>query len=156
MGARGKYIMIVLTSMIAIVFFLSVLHREYLSVVLANQLRFFGMSGLFFISFLLELLPQYVAPQLFAFSAAALGFPFFLSVLFLYLGSAAGSILGFEIGRHYKEALSGTFFSKNLVEKIREGINGRGRIYLIISAVCPVPFIPFIFGLLHYRVKALA
>tara|TARA_Y100000034_G_scaffold112301_1_gene146162 strand:- start:350 stop:730 length:381 start_codon:yes stop_codon:yes gene_type:complete len=101
----------------------------------------------------LELLPQYVAPQLFAFSAAALKFPFFLSVLFLYLGSAAGSIAGFEIGKHYKETLAGTFFSKKLVDKIKKGINGKGRIYLIISAVCPVPFIPFLFGLLHLNRK---
>jgi membrane protein YqaA with SNARE-associated domain len=146
---RGKAIMIVLTSMFFILFALSILNQNYLISTFEGKLSTWGLGGLFFISLILEALPQYIAPQLFAFSAAILSFPFFSTVFALYLGSAVGSIIAFEVGYYYRNPLSQSFFSDSTVGKIKKGINGRGRAYILISSVCPIPFIPFIFGFLH-------
>ncbi len=152
MSARGKQIMMAISSMIIIFFLLSILNKDFLITKLGNQIEAFGFWWLFFISFLLELIPQYVAPQLFAFNAAILNFSFAPTVTSLYLGSALGSIIGFEIGNKYKTHLSRTFFSDQLVEKIKNKINSKwGKTYLFISAICPIPFIPFIFGILHLK-----
>jgi membrane protein YqaA with SNARE-associated domain len=133
-------------------FIISIIYQNELTTIMTKEIKIYGIIGMFFVSCLLELIPQYIAPQLFAFNAAILGFSFWKTVLALYLGSVVGSVIGFEIGRHYKE-FSFKMLDKNKTNKIKKYIKRWGKLIIFLTAISPLPYLPILFGFLHVKRK---
>lgn len=134
-----------------LLFFLSIIFRNELTNLFSGEIKKFGIFALFLSSLLLEGIPQYVAPQLLAFNGALLGFGFFETLFALYLGSVVGSILGFEIGCNLKSSFSKAFLKEKTISKIQKFVERRGRWAIFITAISPLPYIPLVFGVLHFR-----
>jgi len=134
-------------------FILSLIFREQLTVLIDGSLRTYGLVILFLASGILEGFPQYVAPQLLAFNAALLNFGFIETILALYLGSAVGSIIGFEIGFRFKESVSKAFLQEKNAKKLRKWFKKWGGWVVFVTAISPLPYIPMFFGILHVKRK---
>jgi membrane protein YqaA with SNARE-associated domain len=100
------------------------------------------------LAFILEMVPQYIAPQLFAFNAAIIGFGFWETTLCLYLGCLTGSVIGFELGRKYRGKLSRLLFEEEKIESVKEKVNNWGRYAILAAAISPIPYVPILFGAL--------
>ncbi len=130
------------------------LFKESINRSLGNHIETYGLVALFIISIILEFMPQYIAPQLFAINAAILGFSFINTLLVIYIGSMFGDIIGFGVGRKYRERTHSLFFENKTIRKIEQKINKKGgKTVLLIAAISPIPFLPIIFGSLGLKRK---
>lgn len=136
-----------------LLFFVSIIFRGQITSVLDEQIKTYGLLGLFIGSFILELIPQYIAPQLFVFNSALIGLPFLKSILSLYFGSVFGSIIGFEIGKKYGEKNLEGYLKENTKRKIKNIIKRWGNFGLFVTAISPLPYLPMVFGALFIKRK---
>jgi len=127
--------------------------KEPLTNFIEGELRVYGLFILFVLALVLELVPQYIAPQLFAFNAAILGLGFWETTLSLYAGCFVGSIIGFELGFKYRGKLSRLLFEEDKIENVKEKINNWGRYAILAAAISPVPYVPILFGSLSLSRK---
>ena len=134
-------------------FIISLIFREFLSNLISGNLKAYGLLALFLASAILDGFPQYISPQLLAFNAALLGFGFFETILVLYLGSAIGSIITFEIGYGVKKKVAYAFVKKKTIERFEKWINRKGVWVIFVTAISPLPYIPILFGILHVQRK---
>lgn len=148
-----KIIYISIAVFFVLLFFVSLIYRNFLTEFFGGELKQYGLLSLFLSSLLLEGIPQYVAPQLLAFNAALLGFGFFESVGVLYLGSIVGSIVGFEVGCKLKHSVSKAFLKEKTTERIQRFVERRGKWAIFLTSISPLPYIPLIFGVLHFKRK---
>lgn len=135
----------------SVLFLLSLIYRDSLSILITGNLKTYGLLALFLASAILDGFPQYIAPQLLAFNAALLGFGFFETILALYIGSAVGSIIAFEIGKGVKKKVAHAFFKEKTIKRFEGWINRRGAWVILLSSVSPLPYIPAMFGVLHVQ-----
>lgn len=136
-----------------LVFIFSVIFRTYLTSLFDGGLKQYGLLAMLILSLLMEGIPQYVAPQLLAFNAALLGFGFWETLLALYIGSVIGSIIGFEVGFKLKHSVSKAFLNKKSTAKIQRFVEKKGKWAIFLTAISPLPYIPLIFGVLHFKRK---
>ena len=134
-------------------FIFSLIYREALSNFISGGLKGYGLLALFLASAILDGFPQYIAPQLLAFNAVLLGFTFWETVLVLYIGSAFGSIIAFEIGSGIKRKVANAFFKKKTIKRIEKWINKKGGWFIFLSAISPLPYLPVVFGVIHVKRK---
>ena len=148
-----KFIYIGIALLFFVVFMLSLVFREQLTEIINGSLKIYGLTILFLASGILEGFPQYLAPQLLAFNAALLGFGFFETVLVLYIGSIAGSVIGFEIGYRFRESVSRAFLQEKNAKKLKKWFHRWGGWVVFVTAISPLPYIPLFFGVLHVKRK---
>src|SRR3989344_4558836 len=89
----------------------------------------FGIMGLFLIIVFLEIIPQAINPVFVTWAGILSGYNISAIIVISIIASLAGSILGFWIGEKYD------------------------KLFVAVSAVTPVPFVPLIFGALGMRWK---
>ncbi|MBI3334853.1 VTT domain-containing protein [Candidatus Pacearchaeota archaeon] len=114
------------------------------------KLQTYGVLAFFLISLVLEFVPQYISPHIIIFSSPLFNINLFVVLLVTLIGSALGSSLGFAVGRLYGLHFAASLFSTKTLTKIIHAMNEHGRWYVLIAALSPLPFIPLIFGALHF------
>jgi len=148
-----KIISVFFALILILLFVVSIFYQSALIGFFQAKMKTYGFSSLFIASFILESVPQYVAPQLLVFVAAFLKFPFFETVLFLYLGSLSGSIISFEIGKQWKKQILSGFFNKNRQIKTHDFMGNRGKWWVLLTSISPLPYLPLVFGALNLSRK---
>ena len=141
----------IIISVFAVFFIFTVVFRKDMQIFLNAGFRNYGLLGLAAISFVLEFVPQYIAPQLFSLNAFLFGYSFWETVIALYIGGTLGAIVGFEVGHHFKNDISKHLFAEKTRKKVKAKINKLGRWGVLISAITPIPYIPMLFGAMHIR-----
>ena len=136
--------------LIAVFFGLSVVFRSSLQANFQHQVEDFGLLGLGILSLLLEAVPQYIAPQLLALTAAGLGYGAGETFVALYLGSIIGSSAAYELGRISKGGLLAALLSEKSKRRAEDMIARKGKWALLLSAISPLPYIPLLLGMLGF------
>ena len=144
-------LIISITIFFIFLFMLSLVFRYQITGILNDNFENYGLLGLFFGSLILELVPQWIAPQLFVFSSAIWGLPFLPSLFSLYFGSVVGSMLGFEIGKKYKDAHLNDYLKEKTKERVKKFVDKWGNFGLVLTAISPLPYFPIVFGALYIK-----
>jgi len=143
-----KALTIFLSVFFVLLFVISLIYSNEITEILKYEAEGYGLFGLFAGSFILELLPQYIAPQLFAFQGVLWGFSFLQVIFSLYLGSVLGSLIGFEIGKKYREKVLDEYVNQKTKNKIERGFRKYGIPGLFLSSITPLPYVPMLFAAL--------
>jgi uncharacterized membrane protein YdjX (TVP38/TMEM64 family) len=112
------------------------------------EIEGYGLAGLLVMSFILEFVPQFINPHLGLLVAIAAGFNIYLSTLVVIIGGITGSLVGFNVGQKYGFQFICAIFNPKTLKKIVEGWNKYGGIFVLVSALTPVPYLPPVFGAL--------
>jgi len=148
----SKIISISILIFIVIIFALSIVFFKEIKLTMNQTIMNYGLFFLLILSLILEAVPQYISPQILTVNSLLIGFPFWKTILFLYLGSVIGSIIGFEAGIHFRKKLLATFFKEEKIEKIKKFTTKHGNLAVLLSSIFPVlPYIPMAFGALHIK-----
>ena len=135
-------------------FLFSIIKRDYIEKIISREIgETYSLLLIFLTSSLLELIPQYVAPHVILLNAKIIGLSIFPMFPLATIGSAIGSILGFEIGRKYSFRFIMNLYSEKEIKSIERNINYYGRWFVLVAAVSPLPYIPLIFGSLNLTRK---
>lgn len=131
--------------LIVILFILSFVFKSQMKEFVTKELVIYGFITMGVLSFLFELLPQYITPHLLLIQASILELPMLKSLVVVIVCSLLGSALGFEIGKHYGKKIIRKIYEKKFFS-IERGIKKHERWILAVAAVSPIPYIPLIFG----------
>jgi len=141
-----KVIDIIVLVLIVIIAVLGLIGYNFLKEQLNTEIIIYGLIGLFFMTFILELFPNILNPYLGLLLGMASGFGIFNSVLAVSLGSVFGSSLGFFIGHKYGFKFVSPLFKEKTLEKVIKFWNKYGKGYVFFSAITPLPYFPLVFG----------
>jgi uncharacterized membrane protein YdjX (TVP38/TMEM64 family) len=107
----------------------------------------YGLFAIFVLSLFFDLFPQYLSAHALILIAAGLNRSNLFLVSLVVLGATfIASVLGFAIGKYMEEGFFEELFGKENYRKIEKGIRSKGKWYVAISAVSPLPYIPILFG----------
>lgn len=128
-------------------FFYAAYNYSYIKTEINENVESAGLRSLFAITFLLELIPNYVSPHLSLISALLLNLNPFMASFTIILSSTISSMLGFEFGRKYGKHFVSETLGKKRVKRIEERINLKGgKSTVLLAAITPVPYIPLVIG----------
>ena len=137
-------------AVLAIVFSLiAVFNYAFFEEKVSGGVAKYGLFGIFLFVLFLEVIPQYTVPQLGVVSGLLLGYSAISVFLASAFGAIIGSILGFFLGRRYGHELVDDLFGRKTTERIVRGINRRGKWFVTLVAVTPLPYIPMVIGSLR-------
>lgn len=109
----------------------------------------YGLVAIFVLSLFFDLFPQYLSAHALILIAAGLARSnLFIVSLVVLAATFLASILGFAIGKYLEEGFLEEVFGKENYRKIEKGMREKGKWYVAISAVSPLPYIPILFGAL--------
>jgi|GEM_PF-2094530 len=112
-----------------------------------------GALGIFFIIFILEVIPQLISPFLIMFALISSGFNIHIVMFSIVLGSILGSVLGFRLGKKYGLSLVCAMLEQNSLNKLFLFLNKYGYLFILVSALTPLPYFPVFFGALNISKK---
>lgn len=113
---------------------------------LRQEVETTGLIGLFLISFLVEFFPNAFNPYFGLMIAMATGLNVNLSIFIACLGSLIGAVAGFELGYRQGFKFVAALFEYSTLEKISKFIEKHGKVFLILAALTPLPYLPMVFG----------
>lgn len=116
----------------------------------------YGVFGIFALSFFLELIPQFIAPQILLPISISAGINPHAVLLFAVIGSLFGAILGFHIGRVYGLSIFRRFLKQKRIDKFLQLVERFGKIAVFITSFSPFPYLPIVFGSLGVTWKDFA
>jgi uncharacterized membrane protein YdjX (TVP38/TMEM64 family) len=140
-------IVILITVFTIVTFFIGVVNYNYFQDKLNQGLESYGVIAVLYIVLFLELIPQYLTGHISVVTAIIIGLnP--ISIAFATLcGSIIASLLGFELGRVYGKEFVNNVVNSKTVERIKGGINQKGRLLVLLAAITPIPYIPLVIGM---------
>jgi membrane protein YqaA with SNARE-associated domain len=139
---------------IVILFLYSIFNYKFLEEKISEEIKIYGIVGIGFFAFLLDLVPQYISPHVLAVIGNLLDMNMFYVILFMVIGSILGSMTAFEIGSKLKKSkFLIEFMGKKREMKIKKGINQGGKYIISLAAISPLPYIPVVIGMLHMERK---
>ena len=141
-----KTIAILILLVTVVLFILGTINYAHFKLEIAGEINQYGYIGIFALSFLMDFLPQYISPHLVMLIASLFQFNILWVLLFVSLGSLAGSVAAFELGKLLGEQVIEDTFGKKAKDSIKRFLNNSGKWFIAISAVSPLPYIPIIFG----------
>lgn len=128
-------------------FFYAAYNYAYLESEINQTINSAGLRSLFAITFLLELIPNYVSPHLSLVSALLLRLDPFMVTFTIILSSGISSMLGFELGRKYGKNFVSETLGKKRLKRVEERINKKGgKSTVLLAALTPIPYIPLVIG----------
>ena len=134
-----------------LLFLVSFIFQEPISSLIEGELGRSSLLILFVITFILEILPQYLAPHLFAIQAKLLGLSIFETFSSMILGSLAGSLLGFWLGERYGLKFSRKVVGEKDFDLVEEKVNGNGGKWVVaLAAFSPIPYLALVFGAIGF------
>jgi membrane protein YqaA with SNARE-associated domain len=142
----GFWILIILIFILGTIYF----------TLLENSLSYFinqwGLLGMFFGSFIVDLLVQPIGPDLILIFGVVLGFNPFIVLVSVLLGSYLTILVSYYIGKQIGgagiEKIVGTINYK----KIQDHPN-YGKWILFLGAISPIPYIPYLAGIWKLKFK---
>jgi membrane protein YqaA with SNARE-associated domain len=149
----ARIAVILITVLVIWLFIWSIVNSSNLKTDLEEGGTTYGATGIFVLSGLLELVPQYISPHISLFSSAFLGLNILLGFLLVAIGSFVGSFVGFEIGKSFR-ALSLILedaMGHEACSKMKNFLDHHGKWYLIIAALSPLPYVPLVLGMLDMK-----
>ncbi len=150
---RIRILLAAILVVIILLFSISFIFRdEFISLVTVG-IDDAGMIMIFFLTVILEIVPQYIAPHILLISAMILGMNMYYALAALLLGSIMGSLIGYELGRVYGTSLVQKMVSQKNMEKTSYLVNKYGVWFILIASFSPVPYLPMVFGSLNMRRK---
>jgi len=145
---NGVIEMIILLAFVTL-FILSFIYQENLKSLISKEMLVYGIITLSAISFLLDLIPQYVTPHLLIIQSKVLGLPTALTFSLIIAGAFLGSIVGFEIGKKYGVKVVKKIYDKKGYNNLKQKVKKYGKWVIAIAAITPLPYVPIIFGSLN-------
>lgn len=139
---------ILFTILMIFIFIESFIFREKLALILQGEVQAYGTLMIFFISMLMDLLPQYISPHAFLIQHNLIGFPLPLLLLATIVGSTFGSIIGFLLGRKLGKKFVTSIYKEKDYNRLRNKVSSHGKWVMAIAAVSPIPYLPLVFGAL--------
>ena len=115
----------------------------------SNLINNYGTPALFFISILLDLIPQIVSPLISLGAGLLAGMNIYNAISATILGSTIGSILGFMIGKRYMLDVIDILSSRKSMNKMTHLTNKYGKIIIPIAAISPLPYLPIALGAIN-------
>jgi uncharacterized membrane protein YdjX (TVP38/TMEM64 family) len=112
-----------------------------------------GFIMLFFLAFVIEIIPSFFAPIVPLFVNLGAGFSTSLSIFFCVLGSSMGSIFAFTIGKKYGFRYICVLFEPEQWIITNEFLKKYGKIFMLIAAISPLPYLPLLFGAIEIPKK---
>ena len=141
-------IIITVVALVSLVY--GLLNYSELEGAVNENLRGYGLFGVFVFAFMFDLIPNYIAPHIGILNAGLFGINLFWAVVFVALGSTFGSILGFWIGRKYGIEVVGEFIQGKKIGKFVTGINRWGKWIVLVAAFSPIPYLPLVIGSFYF------
>jgi len=112
-----------------------------------------GALGIFFIIFILEVIPQLMSPFIIMIALISSGFNIHVTMFSILLGSIIGSIWGFNLGKKYGLNLVCAMLEQKSLNKLFLFLNRYGYLFILVSALTPLPYFPIFFGALNISKK---
>ncbi len=131
----------------------AILKYQFFQQELTREIAVYGIVGLFFISFILDFVPQIVNPYFLIVAALSAGLNAHFSIILVVLGSALGSMLGLKVGRKYGFEFICTLFKEKTILKILRFWERYAKIFVFFTAFTPLPYFPIVFGSLEMPKK---
>ncbi len=143
------------TAVIAVflLFALSVIYYSTLKGEINETIQSYGLIAILISSFILEFIPQFISPHLLILAGSFAEINIILLLFVIMISSTFGSVFGFIIGRKYGMIFVQQAFDSFTIKKIIKEINKRGRWFVFLSAISPLPYFPIIFGSLNLSGK---
>lgn len=132
-----------------LIFIAAFLLRNYISAFITSSIELYGVIFIFLVVLILEISPQYVGPHFVLVTSILLGFSPIKTIIATIIGSAAGAIGGYEIGRIYGKKLSRNPQWKEKINSIEKYMKKYGKFIVLIAALTPFPYFPAVFGYLR-------
>ncbi len=142
---------ITIVSLILIIY--TLIHQDTLHQKFGNAVLVYDTPLLFIFSFLLDLTPQLISPAIILAASLLAGTNTTLAVTATALGSAAGSILGFAIGKKYMYKAVDLVTSKQTTKRLTHLTNKYGKMVVPLAAISPVPYLPILLGAMNFTKK---
>ena len=142
-----------ITLVSTVLIFYTLLNQNYLESQFSDKIQTYGVSALFILAFLLDLIPQLISPIMTL--AASLTTPInpHYAILSTALGSTLGSMLGYKLGKsHMYQALRLTT-AKESRKKMTRLTNKYGKIAVPLMAISPLPYLPILLGAINLSRK---
>ena len=112
-----------------------------------------GAPAIFFISIILDMLPQFISPMIILATGILAGMNVLTAIVMVAIGSVIGSTLGFIIGEKYMIDGVLLVISEKKVQRASYLINKYGKVIIPIAAVSPLPYLPVLLGALKISRK---
>ena len=141
-----SYLAFLVSLLVVGIYVMSFFMRDYIQAFLTGEAESYGFFFIFFLSAFLEFFPQYIAPHIVLFNIDLFGFSISKFLFLAILGSAFGSLVGFEIGRKYGIRIPCELFGKEKISSVEGKLNTYGRLFVTVAAFSPLPYVPIIFG----------
>lgn len=137
---------------VVILFIYTWQNRSLLQGKIGDQIETYGLGSIFALSFILDFIPQYVAPQAIVVLAHIVGFSLWKISLVVLLGSFLGSWSAFEIGNQLKSSadILEKLIGRRKIKNFEHQVNKKGKLIVLISSISPIPYIPVVLGMLHF------
>lgn len=148
-NTRNGVIEIMILIIFIIIFILSFIYQENLKSLISKEMLVYGIITLSVISFLLDLIPQYVTPHLLIIQSKVLGLPTALTFSLIITGAFLGSIAGFELGKKYGVRIAKKIYEKKDYSTLKQRVKKYGKWVIALAAISPLPYVPIIFGSLN-------
>ena len=115
----------------------------------------YGYFGMFFISFLVDILFQPLGPELPLTAGLISGLNPLATIFLVMLGSGIASFFGYFIGRKYGELGIKRLYGNKIYSKWCKYYHRYGKITLTLAALTPLPYVPFCWfsGILNMRLR---
>jgi len=142
---------VVVSLIILIIFFYSLFHTGEIE----NSVLKYSLNPIWIILLtgFLDSFPNFVSSFFVMISAISSGMNLNFAILLGIIGSTFGSLVGFAIGKKYLFSIVKLFFRDKKIKSIIEGMNKYGRIFVLLAAIFPFPYLPMVFGAIGIRWK---
>ena len=148
---KRRIIEIISLILIVIIFLLSYLFKDQLAYWIGKEVEIYGLVIIFFLTFFLEIIPQYIGPHALIVEARILEIPLTEIYITVIIGSLIGSIIGFEIGKKFGKRIIKKYSSKDFYKKLKEKTEQYGKWIMALAGISPLPYLPIIFGSLEIK-----
>ena len=150
---KRRIIEIISLLTIIIIFLLSFLFKDKIGYWIGKEVEIYGLIIIFFLTFLLEIIPQYLGPHILIAEARILEIPLTEIYITIIIGSLIGSIIGFELGKKFGKRIIKRYSSKETYKKIKEKTEQYGKWVMALAGISPLPYLPIVFGSLEIKRK---
>jgi membrane protein YqaA with SNARE-associated domain len=150
---KKRVIEIISILIIGVIFLLSYLFKDQLAYWIGKEVEIYGLVIIFFLAFMLEIIPQYLGPHVLIVEARILEIPLTEIYITIIIGSLLGSILAFEIGKKFGKRIIKKYSSKEFYKKLKEKTKQYGKWVMVIAGISPIPYLPIVFGSLEIKRK---
>lgn len=137
--------LIIILILLGIIIF-GLINYNYFMGEIRQEVENLGYIGLFLVSALLEFIPNFLNPYFGMMIAIAAGLNIHLVLLITCTGSLLGSFAGFELGYKWGFKFVAVLFKRSTLERLGRFIENHGRVFLILTALTPLPYLPIVFG----------